>query len=73
MTKGEMFEKKVVPILSRISPKLCTKVLYKVRFKKKLDFNNPITLNEKVLWLRFNTYRDNPTIERCADKMAVRE
>lgn len=72
MSFGAFFEQTIVPLLSRISPELCTKVLYRVRFKKKLDFNNPVTLNEKVLWLRFNTYKNNPTIKRCADKMAVR-
>ena len=72
MTKGEIFEKKIVPILSRISPRLCTKLLYKVRFKKSLDFNNPVTLNEKVLWLKFNTYKYNPIVKRCADKLSVR-
>ena len=73
MIFGAFFEKEIVPILSRISPKLCTRILYRVRFQKKLDFDNPVTLNEKILWLRFNTYKDNPTIKRCADKMAVRD
>lgn len=73
MKIGAFFEKEIVPILSRISPKLCTRILYRVRFKKKLDFDNPVTLNEKILWLRFNTYKDNLTIKRCADKMAVRD
>lgn len=72
MKCAAIFEKRVVPILSRISPILCTKVLYRLRFKRNLNLNNPITLNEKILWLRFNTYKDNQTIKRCADKMAVR-
>ena len=39
--------------LTLISPKLNTKFLYWRRFGKKLDFDNPQTSNEKVLWLKF--------------------
>jgi hypothetical protein len=59
--------------LTLISPKLNTKFLYWKRFGKKLDFNNPQTSNEKVLWLKFNTYYKNPLVIQCADKYAVRE
>lgn len=61
------------PWLTRISPMLNTRVLYKYKFKKKLDLDNPVTLNEKILWLKFNTYWNNPTIKQCADKYRVRE
>ena len=59
--------------LTLISPKLNTKFLYWRRFGKKLDFDNPQTSNEKVLWLKFNTYHKNPLVIQCADKYAVRE
>lgn len=60
-------------MLSRISPKLNTKVTYYFKFKKILNLNNPETLNEKILWLKFNTYWKNPLIKQCADKYRVRE
>ena len=60
-------------ILSRISPKLNTKVTYYFKFKKFLNLNNPETLNEKILWLKFNTYWKNPLIKQCADNYRVRE
>lgn len=60
-------------MLTRISPKLNTKVTYWFKFHKKLDLNNPQTLNEKILWLKFNTYLDNPLVKQCADKYAVRK
>ena len=60
-------------ILTMISPMLNTKVTYSCKFKRKLDLNNPQTLNEKILWLKFNTYWNNPTIKQCADKYRVRE
>ncbi len=59
--------------LTLISPMLNTKVTYLVKFHKKLDLSNPITLNEKILWLKFNTYWNNPLIKQCADKYRVRE
>lgn len=60
-------------LLTRISPVLNTKVLYRHRFHKKLDLNNPKTSNEKVLWLKLNTYYRNPLVTQCADKYAVRD
>lgn len=59
--------------LTVISPKLNTKACYKSKFKRKLNLNNPKTFNEKLLWLKFNTYWKNPTVKQCADKYAVRD
>lgn len=59
--------------LTRISPMLNTKVTYYVKFHKKLDLDHPVTLNDKILWLKFNTYWENPLIKQCADKYRVRE
>ena len=60
-------------MLTRISPKLNTKVTYYCKFKRILNLKNPTTFNEKVLWLKFNTYWENPKIKQCADKYRVRE
>ena len=59
--------------LTLISPVWNTKVAYRVKFHKKLDLKKPITLNEKILWLKFNDYLNNPIIKQCADKYMVRE
>ena len=58
--------------LSRFSPMLNTKVTYRMKFHRKLDLDNPKTLNEKIQWLKFNTYYNNPLVKQCADKYAVR-
>lgn len=63
----------VYKISTIISPMLNTKITYRRAFHKKLDMKHPRTLNEKVLWLKFNTYKDNRTIKKCADKYRVRE
>ena len=60
--------------LSIISPKLNNMVTYRIKFGKKLDLNNPQTLNEKLLWLKFNYYWNNrDLICLCADKYRVRK
>lgn len=58
--------------LTLISPKLNTSVTYRIKFGRKLNLKNPQTLNEKILWLKFNTYWENPIVKCCADKWAVR-
>lgn len=60
-------------ILTRISPKLNTDVTYYFKFHRRLDLNDPKTLNEKILWLKFNTYWNNSLVKQCADKYCVRE
>ena len=59
--------------LTRISPKLNTRVVYFIKLKKPLHLKHPQTLDEKIQWLKFNTYYKNPLVTQCADKYAVRE
>lgn len=59
--------------LSTLSPKLASKILYKKRFGYKLDLKKPKTLNEKLQWLKLNTYKNNDVITKCVDKYKVRE
>lgn len=60
-------------ILTKISPTLNTKFLFWWYFKEKIDLSNPKTFNEKVSWLKLNSYKDDPVVKRCADKYQVRE
>ena len=59
--------------LTRISPNLNTAIIYRVKFKRKWNESNPVTLNEKILWLKFHTYLNNELVKKCADKYRVRE
>ncbi|MBN5310980.1 glycosyl transferase [Serratia marcescens] len=59
--------------LSVYLPTLKTKLLYKRYFGKPLDLSNPVTLNEKIQYLKLNCYNNNALITQCADKYAVRE
>lgn len=59
--------------LTRISPKLNTRFLYFVKFKRPINLKNPRTLDEKIQWLKFHDYLDNTLVRDCADKYAVRK
>ncbi|WP_212667924.1 ATP-grasp fold amidoligase family protein [Virgibacillus pantothenticus] len=60
-------------IYSMISVDFATKRFFKKAFGYSLDLSNPRTLNEKILWLKLNTYKNNPLVTQCADKYLVRE
>ncbi len=67
------FSKWFKQTVTRISPKLNSKLVYRYHFHKRLDLKHPKTLDEKIQWLKFNTYYKNPLVTQCADKYAVRE
>lgn len=60
-------------LLTDISPVLNIRFSYWLTFKKRLDLKHPQTLDEKIQWLKLNTYRNNPLVTKCADKYRVRE
>lgn len=60
-------------ILSPLSPNLTSKILYWRKFKRPLNLKAPRTLNEKIMWLKLNTYSRDPLVAQCADKWRVRE
>ncbi len=59
--------------LTIISPKLNTIVTFRISKGKPINLKNPKTFDEKISWLKLNTYYKNPLISMCADKYAVRE
>lgn len=56
-----------------VSPKLSSKLLYRRYFHRKLNLKNPKSFNEKVCWLKLNSYSNNDTVKICADKYRVRQ
>lgn len=67
------FSKWFKQTLTKMSPKLNTWVIYLIKFKKPINLKHPKTLDEKIQWLKFNTYYNNPLVTQCADKYAVRD
>lgn len=63
--------KAIVKICSIISPKLGSKMLIKLKLKRKLDLTNPKLFNDKIQWLKL--YGDVEFMTKCADKYAVRD
>lgn len=60
-------------VLTLISPKLNTRVIYLTKFKRPINLKDPQTLDEKIQWLKFNNYYKNALVTQCADKYAVRQ
>lgn len=59
--------------LTRISPKLNVRVLFRHCHHLKLNLKNPQTLDEKLQWMKIHYYKDNELVKQCADKYRVRE
>lgn len=63
----------IMGIISNVSPTLNSKIYYFIKMHKKLNLKNPKTFNEKLMYLKLNTYKDNELVTKCADKYKVRE
>ena len=71
MISYDYFRNIDMKLLTSISPVYASKYIYKKKFKKILDLQNPSTFNEKLMWLKL--YWENSLKSICADKYAVRE
>lgn len=60
----------IAKFIGRNYPELLVKIRYFVRFKKRLNLENPKTLNEKILYMSLRT--DTTLWTRLADKYNVR-
>lgn len=60
-------------MLSYLSPKLNTKLLFLKKFGRWPDLTNPKTLNEKILKLKLESFGEDKLVRQCADKYRVRE
>ena len=79
-TKGWAFVKNPYKIIQRLSTtgkldwmpdKLYLKLLYRGCLGKKLRLNPPVTMNEKLQWMKL--YDRNPLYPKLVDKAAVRD
>lgn len=59
-------------LVSKISPKLSSKIMYRVIMKKNCNLKNPQTFNEKIQWLKLNYWPNNKLAIQCSDKYKVR-
>ena len=59
-------------LISYISPRLNTRLLFLKKFGRLPELREPKTLNEKLLKLKLERYGSSPLVRRCADKYLVR-
>lgn len=59
--------------MCRLNIKKAVIECYNAGFSKPLDLTNPITINEKLQYLKLNQYYNNPVVTRCVDKYRVKE
>lgn len=71
MSCVEKIKFRIRHMMGHVCPKQLVSVLYKRAFGRKIDWKNPLTLNEKIQWLKFNT--DTRIWTLLADKYRVRE
>lgn len=69
---SNIFEKSMT-IVSKANPTLASKIRYRRYFGKKLNLNNPQTLNEKMMYLKLNVYWNTKFVSDRADKFEVRK
>ena len=66
-------KKWILYLLAPACPTWCSRVLFRGAFSRELDLENPSTFDEKLQWLKLNTYRDDPLVAQCADKLRARD
>ena len=67
------FGKRLMEILTKISPLLSCKILFVFRTHKLPNLKNPKTFNEKTTWLKLYRYACDELVIMCADKYCVRK
>jgi hypothetical protein len=59
--------------LMLFSPVVATKFIYRAKVGKKLNLDNPRTLNEKLQWYKLYYYKNMSIVSECSDKYSVRQ
>lgn len=57
----------------KVSPVICSKIMYRKIMGKPLKLDPPSTFNEKIEWLKLYKWPDDPLAAQCADKLRVRD
>lgn len=65
--------KTAIGTITKLSPLLSSKLIYRIHLHKKLNLKNPKTFNEKLMYLKLNDYYNNELVTKCSDKIKVGE
>ena len=66
-------ERRYYSCLTRISPELNTRIRFRELNGYTPNLKKPVSFPEKLSWLKLYYYADNPLVQQCADKLAVRD
>lgn len=66
-------DRAIMVVLSRISPYIASKYIYRRIIKKRLQLKKPRTFNEMLMFLKLERYAKDPLVKTCIDKVKVRE
>lgn len=68
-----MNKKELKKFLMQRIPYIMNEYMFIKKMRYFCNLNSPKSFNEKIQWLKFNYYKDNVFITKCADKYKVRE
>ncbi len=60
-------------LLTMLSPKWSVRFQFRLCHHRRLNLENPQTLDEKIQWMKLYYYKDNDLVNQCADKVRVRD
>ena len=69
--REELFTNVFKAVTRPLSDKAYLKLSYRIRMKKPLDLENPVTLNEKLQWIKLNAH--DPKLTKYVDKYLVKD
>jgi len=67
----QLYKNLIIYVLSKRDPRISANRSYSSKFGKKIDWNNPADLIEKIYWLEI--YSDTSLWSICADKFRMRQ
>lgn len=72
MSHKKQIYSRVCSLIGKRHPVLLSYLLFYISQHKRLNLKNPLTFNEKLMWIKIHNYFHNPIVWRCADKYLVR-
>lgn len=66
-------DKQFLRSLTFVSPASNTKIRYRRLFGRKINLESPMTLNEKIQYMKLKDFEHNTLVRQCADKFEVRK
>lgn len=69
--RNRVLREKIIRILSFVPDKTMVSLQYRIKFRRKLNLQNPCRFTEKIQWYKLYYY--DPLMKKCVDKYEVRK